>query len=987
MSSEPARASAAKPDDSSNGEIKMWKARCVSDTGGWGDARWRQPSHASGALQVLWAAAAILLFSCPAGAIQTAPQPYDQSGLEYLVDPPAEWVQRASLPGRSSGGGPRDGALRYRLIDAQLLLSGSGPQRYFRGTTLVLSRAGLEDAARVDIAYHPQYETLTLHSIAVLRGTARMEKLPQLRAELMRREVGLEAGIYDGVVTASFTLDDVRIGDSIDVEYTLAGINPALGGRYNRALPLVFSAPVDLYRLRVLADASRPVQVRAVGSSAKVNLARSGERREWQLRLENVAATRAEDDTPVGARMSPRVEISEFKGWAEVAQWADALYRVPDDLSPELRAKIAELRAGSRDARQAVRRALKLVQEEVRYVGVEIGEGSYRPAHPNDVYQRRYGDCKDKSVLLAAILRGLGVHAYPALISTSAGRTAADWMAMPALFDHVIVQVQVTGQTYWLDPTLSHQEGELDRVGVMPYHWALVTGQAATRLVQMQLPPGYRQGMHTRFDYTVADYRGPVELKATVAFSGALAERLRQAVATAGAEQLADELFRGVRRLHPGAVAVGPPEVRDETEENRLSVMQPFSVPELFEAENGDLRAGFVALPVHDVAEPPAKLERVLPLALPHPFEVTTDIDVQLPDALSQQALSPLRVSDDNVDFTFSRVSTAGHLQLSYALAYKRDQVPARDVGAYVRTLREIRGKVAYWMSVPGGVELARKRALRSRQEHGWTLDRKSAGEVSALLDREQEAALQSLSHRIGSERPEGAELAEALVLRGIAYSNLQRLEEALGDLDGAIRADPEWVGAYLTRGEVYTKLGRYDVALADFEQVRKLAPATKAWPRSRGHAHFLRGDFRAAQADFRRVVEDGVGADRLHGLIWLYLSTARLGQDARAVVSALPAHADLSRWPGPALMLLLGKATPEEMLASTWSFERRVEVENLCEAYFFLGQYRLLAGDREGARRAFEDAVATGVKHYLEYGQAQAELRRLTAASVQMER
>ena len=366
----------------------------------------------------------------------------------------------------------------------------------------MLAPAGLEQAARVDITYQPQFETLTLHSIAVLRGATRTEKLPKLRPELMRRELGLEAGLYDGAATASFTLDDVRVGDSVDVEYTLAGINPALGGRYNRVLSLAFPAPLDLYKLRVLADPSRPVQLRAVGSSAKVKLSQQGRYKQWQLQLENVAATRLEEHAPAGAAASPRLEVSEYRSWAEVAQWADGLYRVPDDLSPELRATIAELRAGSRDSRQSVRRALKFVQDQVRYVGVEIGEGSYRPSHPNDVLRRRYGDCKDKAVLLATILRGLGERARPALVSTWVGRAAPEWMPMPALFDHMIVQAQVDGQTYWLDPTRSHQEGGLDRIGMTPFHWALVTGVEATRLTPgataVGLSAGRRHALRVR---------------------------------------------------------------------------------------------------------------------------------------------------------------------------------------------------------------------------------------------------------------------------------------------------------------------------------------------------------------------------------------------------------------------------------------------------------------------------------------------------------
>jgi lipoprotein NlpI len=917
-----------------------------------------------------------LVLLCASAGLQAAPQRYTQNGVQYLVGPAGTWVQRTPVSGAPSPRGTVDGALRYRLIDAQLLLTDAVPQRYVHRTIQVVAPAGLEQAARVDITFQPQYETLTLHSIAVLRGPARTEKLPRLRPELLRRELGLEAGLYDGATTASFTVDDVRVGDSIEVEYTLAGINPALDGRYSRFLSLAVPAPLDLYKLRVLADPRRPVQVRAVGSSAKVKVSQQGRYKQWQLQLENLAATRPEEHAPAGAAALPRLEVSEFTEWADVARWADGLYRVPEGLSPELRATIAELGTGNRDERQAVRRALKFVQDQVRYVGVEIGEGSLRPSHPDDVFRRRYGDCKDKAVLLSAILRGLGVQAHPALVSTWAGRAASDWMPMPTLFDHMIVRVEVDGQTYWLDATRSHQESGLDQIGMTPFQWALVTGVGATRLAQVQLPSSYRQGVDTRYEYTVTDYRGPVALKATVTFTGALAEGARGAIASAGTERLGDELFADVHRVHPGATPVGTPEVRDETEENRFNVTQAFAVPELFVAQGGDLRAELVAVAVHDLAQPPSKLQRSLPLALPYPFAMTASIDVRLPDDLPIGALTPVRVDDGNVEFTISKSYAPHRLQLRYAVVYKRDAVAASDVVAYARTLRDIRSKAGYQFSINKGVELARRRAVESRQLLG-SLDRAVVADVGAGIDREQEAAVQSLSGQIAAGM-RGTELAQALVSRAIAYSNMERLSQALQDLARAVQADPALPVAYLTRGQVYTKLGRYDEALADFERAGKLDPESAALARSRGHARFLRGDFRAAQADFRRAVELSRDEDQLHALIWLYFASARLGGDARAVVEAVPADADPSQWPGPALMLLLGQATPEEMLAGAWSFDRKAEVLNLCEAYFFLGQYRLLAGDRDGARRAFQDAVATGAKHYLEYSSSKIELGRL---------
>jgi transglutaminase-like putative cysteine protease len=477
------------------------------------------------------------------------------------------------------------------LWDGPVLLDGAEPQRYLRRVIQAAAPAGLEAVARVDIAFNPHFETLTIHAINVLRGSQRTDRLSTARVDLMRREPRLEAGVIDGMITATFTLGDVRVGDSVEVEFSVRGSNPVLGGRYNRILPLAFEIPVDLLHVRVLAGAGRAVAVRAVPAAEAVRSARQGAYQEWRVRLDNVPALQPEDGAPDGVVQLPRLEISEYRNWAEVAQWADALYRVPDEPSPELRETVAALQSAAEDRKSALRRALKFVQDEIRYVGVAIGEGSLRPSHPNEVLRRRYGDCKDKTLLLVALARALGVEARPALVSTWAGRRAPELLAMPNVFNHMIVQARVDGETYWFDPTRSHQEGRIERIGAVPFQWALLTGVGADRLAEVSPAPGYRQGVDVLQEFAVTDYRAPVAMRRTLSFSGAIAEMFRAGRSEQSNERLAAELLADVRAEYPQATASGSLEIEDDTEENVLRMTQGYSVPDFFQAWGRDLSA------------------------------------------------------------------------------------------------------------------------------------------------------------------------------------------------------------------------------------------------------------------------------------------------------------------------------------------------------------------------------------------------------------
>jgi len=48
-----------------------------------------------------------------------------------------------------------------------------------------------------------------------------------------------------------------------------------------------------------------------------------------------------------------------------------------------------------------------MLQQTIRYMGVEVGVGSHTPTHPNAVLTRRFGDCKDKALLVLNMLDAL----------------------------------------------------------------------------------------------------------------------------------------------------------------------------------------------------------------------------------------------------------------------------------------------------------------------------------------------------------------------------------------------------------------------------------------------------------------------------------------------------------------------------------------------------------------------------------------------------
>jgi hypothetical protein len=138
--------------------------------------------------------------------------------------------------------------------------------------------------------------------------------------------------------------------------------------------------------------------------------------------------------------------------WNDIAKWFGDLAAPRAVATPALQAKTRELSAGG----DAMRALARFAQRDVRYVAIEVGIGGYQPHAAGDVFTNRFGDCKDKTILLRTMLKEAGVEAYPLLIHTTRGATDPSFPYLGA-FNHVIAAIPVTAaQAKGLDAVVDH---------------------------------------------------------------------------------------------------------------------------------------------------------------------------------------------------------------------------------------------------------------------------------------------------------------------------------------------------------------------------------------------------------------------------------------------------------------------------------------------------------------------------------------------------
>jgi transglutaminase-like putative cysteine protease len=239
---------------------------------------------------------------------------------------------------------------------------------------------------------------------------------------------------------------------------------------------------------------------------------------------------------PPEAPRRPGVAFANAASWREIAE---AYSRIVDQAIAGTRLESWLRAAGAGEAAPAqldlVGRVLAQMAE-IRYTGVELGDGGIVPRSPADTLARRFGDCKDKSVLLVAALRALEIPAYVALLAAGEDDRDVD-PALPGFgaFDHAIVFVPGT-PAIWIDPTDRYA-----RLGELPLgdqgRYALVAAPGVTSLTRTPVSPSSENRVVKTREFFLADH-GPARVVETTEYGGATERRQRAYLAAVQSDAL-----------------------------------------------------------------------------------------------------------------------------------------------------------------------------------------------------------------------------------------------------------------------------------------------------------------------------------------------------------------------------------------------------------------------------------------------------------------
>lgn len=127
--------------------------------------------------------------------------------------------------------------------------------------------------------------------------------------------------------------------------------------------------------------------------------------------------------------------------WTRIGEWYTQLAAPQSEGPADIANESRGLTSPNADFMERIQKVATFMQQQIRYVGVEIGVGGYIPHTAEDVYRNRYGDCKDKATLLIAMLDAVGVRATWVLVD--ADRGVVDPSVPSRMGNHMIAAIEI----------------------------------------------------------------------------------------------------------------------------------------------------------------------------------------------------------------------------------------------------------------------------------------------------------------------------------------------------------------------------------------------------------------------------------------------------------------------------------------------------------------------------------------------------------------
>ncbi|WP_254712791.1 DUF3857 domain-containing protein [Polaribacter sp. AHE13PA] len=276
----------------------------------------------------------------------------------------------------------------------------------------------------------------------------------------------LNQSFHDDSTLLTFVYPNLKKGSKSRLKYSQEIKNPRF------LTPFYFGDyfPVEQNKVTIIADENITLEFKKFNiSDAQITFSKEkkGGKDIYSWTINNQPKYEFESNTPSYKTILPHIVpiITSYKIknkhkrlLGEVADLYNWYYSMVENVnteapSAELVALVSKITADKKTELEKVSAIYYWTQQNIKYIAFEYALGGFIPRESNDVFRKKYGDCKDNSSILYRMLEIAGVKGNLTWIGTRSIPYTYKEVPTPVVDNHMILSYENNGKTYYLDAT------------------------------------------------------------------------------------------------------------------------------------------------------------------------------------------------------------------------------------------------------------------------------------------------------------------------------------------------------------------------------------------------------------------------------------------------------------------------------------------------------------------------------------------------------
>jgi transglutaminase-like putative cysteine protease len=320
----------------------------------------------------------------------------------------------------------------------------------------VLTEKGKRDNRILTLYFTIPYSKVDMPLLELIKPNGTVQKIDvKKNSREMVNPSQMNQNIYNpNSKLLKITIPGLEIGDVIHSVSHRQTVKARVPKTWSDYFVLEYTNPIMDYDIEIDAPKSMPlvnIQLKdEIKGTVKFSQQEKGDRIIYKWHASDIPRIFEEPSMPPYYTVTQRLLVSTIPNWQYISKWYWELSKPHlDKITPEIKAKVAELTKGIKDKNKQIEAIFQYVSQKIRYMGItteKVAPG-YEPHDVDITFNNKYGVCRDKAALLTAMLRAAGFKAFPVLIHNGPKK---DKEVPQPYFNHAITCVEKPDGTYEL---------------------------------------------------------------------------------------------------------------------------------------------------------------------------------------------------------------------------------------------------------------------------------------------------------------------------------------------------------------------------------------------------------------------------------------------------------------------------------------------------------------------------------------------------------